>query len=59
MLWRPVAESALLMRAEMSSSLVAWIALGWFLVEIVSMLTNERRRAVHDLIAGSVVVRCT
>jgi len=32
---------------------------GWFLAELVTMLTNEKRRAVHDFIAGSVVVRVT
>lgn len=31
--------------------------LGWFLIEIVTMLTNPKRRALHDLIAGTVVVR--
>jgi uncharacterized RDD family membrane protein YckC len=31
--------------------------LGWFLLEIVTMLTNSKRRALHDLIAGTVVVR--
>ena len=29
----------------------------WFLAEIVTMLTNSKRRALHDLIARSVVVR--
>jgi uncharacterized RDD family membrane protein YckC len=29
----------------------------WTLIEIVSMLTNSKRRAVHDFIARSVVVR--
>lgn len=29
----------------------------WGLLEILTMTTNRRRRAVHDLIAGSVVVR--
>jgi uncharacterized RDD family membrane protein YckC len=29
----------------------------WFLAEVVTMLTNEKRRALHDWIAGSVVVR--
>ena len=31
--------------------------LGWFLLEIVSMATNDKRRAFHDYIAGTVVVR--
>lgn len=29
----------------------------WFLLEVVTMLTNDKRRALHDWIAGSVVVR--
>lgn len=29
----------------------------WTLLEIVSMLTNEKRRAIHDLIAQTVVVK--
>lgn len=28
----------------------------WFFLEIVTMLTNEKRRALHDYIAGTVVV---
>jgi uncharacterized RDD family membrane protein YckC len=28
-----------------------------FVIEMVTMLTNEKRRALHDWIAGSVVVR--
>jgi uncharacterized RDD family membrane protein YckC len=30
-----------------------------FLVELVTMLTNSKRRALHDFIAGSVVIRTT
>lgn len=29
----------------------------WFIAEILTMLTNEKRRALHDLIAGTVVIR--
>jgi uncharacterized RDD family membrane protein YckC len=29
----------------------------WFVAELATMLTNAKRRAVHDFIAGSVVVR--
>jgi len=40
-----------------------WLLLGfpmlWFVAEIVTMLTNNKRRAVHDFIAGTVVVRTT
>ena len=32
--------------------------LWWFLVEIISMATNKKRRALHDYIAGTIVVRC-
>jgi uncharacterized RDD family membrane protein YckC len=37
----------------------AIIAFSWFLLELITMLTNRKRRAVHDYIAGSVVVTCT
>ena len=30
---------------------------GWYLAEIITMLTNNKRRALHDFIAGTVVVR--
>ena len=30
---------------------------GWFVIEVVTMLTNNKRRALHDFIAGSVVIR--
>lgn len=33
----------------------AWLL--WTITEIVSMLTNSKRRAIHDFIAGTVVVR--
>ncbi|MFC1544349.1 RDD family protein [Gemmatimonadota bacterium] len=29
----------------------------WFLLELATMLLNEKRRAIHDFIAGTVVVR--
>ncbi|MBV9242206.1 MAG: RDD family protein, partial [Acidobacteria bacterium] len=29
----------------------------WFVTEIVTCLTNHKRRALHDFIAGTVVVR--
>src|SRR4030095_964195 len=37
--------------------LLAFASLGWFLLEIITMLTNTKRRAFHDFIAGTVVVR--
>lgn len=33
------------------------VAIIWILLELVSMLTNEKRRAIHDFIAGSVVIK--
>lgn len=33
------------------------VGLSWLILELVSMLTNKKRRAVHDFIAGSVVIR--
>lgn len=37
--------------------LVAYGSFGWFFLELVTMLINDKRRAFHDLIAGTVVVR--
>jgi uncharacterized RDD family membrane protein YckC len=31
----------------------------WFIIEVVTMLTNDKRQALHDFIAGTVVVRTT
>jgi uncharacterized RDD family membrane protein YckC len=33
------------------------VSLIWFIIEIVTCLFNQKRRALHDLIAGTVVVR--
>jgi uncharacterized RDD family membrane protein YckC len=35
----------------------AMIPLAWFLAEVLTMLSNEKRRALHDMIAGTVVIR--
>lgn len=46
--------------AEISSlpgRILMWASLGWFLLEIITMATNEKRRALHDYIAGTVVIR--
>lgn len=37
--------------------LLAALPVLWFLAEAITMLTNEKRRALHDFIAGTVVVR--
>ena len=35
------------------------ILFGWALLEIITMLFNKKRSAIHDFIAGSVVVKTT
>ena len=35
----------------------ALVAGTWFILEIISMLLNKKRRALHDLLAGTVVIR--
>ena len=42
---------------ESSVSSVDNVLLFWFLLEVGTMLLNEKRRALHDFIAGTVVVR--
>jgi uncharacterized RDD family membrane protein YckC len=37
-------------------SVVDWLSFGWVVSELVVLLLNERRRAIHDFIAGTVVV---
>ena len=37
--------------------LVTALPLWWFVAEVLTMLTNDKRRALHDFIAGTVVVR--
>lgn len=36
---------------------VGYAMIGWVLLEFISMLFNHKRRAIHDFIAGSVVVK--
>jgi uncharacterized RDD family membrane protein YckC len=35
----------------------AYSSLAWYLAEVITMLFNSKRRAVHDFVAGTVVVR--
>lgn len=35
---------------------VSLAALSWFLLEIITMFTNKKRRALHDFMAGTVVI---
>ena len=43
--------------SDLPVRILFWAALGWFLLEIISMITNAKRRAFHDFIAGTVVIR--
>lgn len=42
---------------QLPGRILAYAGLGWFLLEIVTMLTNVKNRALHDYIAGTVVIR--
>jgi len=37
--------------------ILGWLAALWFPIEVITMLSNKKRRALHDLLANSVVVR--
>jgi uncharacterized RDD family membrane protein YckC len=34
-----------------------WLGSIWFLLEIITMMTNDKRRAFHDMLADSVVIK--
>jgi uncharacterized RDD family membrane protein YckC len=38
------------------TDILNWLLLAWTLSELVVLLFNEKRRAIHDYIAGTVVV---
>ena len=42
---------------SLASRLFSGLCFGWTVIEVVTLLSNEKRRAVHDYIAGSVVIR--
>ncbi|HEV8000707.1 MAG TPA: RDD family protein [Planctomycetaceae bacterium] len=40
--------------------LIIWYAsIAWFVSEVITVFANQKRRALHDFIAGSVVIRCS
>ncbi|MFO1337800.1 MAG: RDD family protein [Burkholderiaceae bacterium] len=39
--------------------ILMWASVAWLVVEFLTMATNDKRRALHDYIAGTVVVRDT
>ena len=40
-------------------TIVGTASLIWFAAEILTCLTNQKRRAIHDFISGTVVVKMT
>jgi uncharacterized RDD family membrane protein YckC len=36
--------------------ILTWAGISWLVLELLTMLTNEKSRALHDFIAGTVVV---
>ncbi|MEI8011281.1 MAG: RDD family protein [Candidatus Omnitrophota bacterium] len=42
---------------DIITQILMYVELGWVILEVVTMAFNSKRRAVHDFIAGSVVVR--
>jgi uncharacterized RDD family membrane protein YckC len=42
---------------NIASYLIEYVGFAWFIAEIVSMLFNDKRRAIHDFIADSVVIK--
>jgi uncharacterized RDD family membrane protein YckC len=41
---------------KINNDFLVWICMIWILIELVTMYTNAKRRAVHDFIANTVVV---
>ncbi|MDB5800803.1 MAG: hypothetical protein JWL63_1742 [Rhodocyclales bacterium] len=52
-----VARGAMLMELAPSYKLISILIQLWVFSEFITMLFNKKRRAVHDFIAGTVVVR--
>ena len=42
---------------DASFYIITFTSAAWFIVEIITMLFSKKRRALHDFIAGSVVIR--
>lgn len=42
---------------DKTSMILGLVFMGWFLLEVITMMFSLKRRALHDFIAGSVVVR--
>jgi uncharacterized RDD family membrane protein YckC len=42
---------------DVLSIIFSFVVMGWFLLEVITMLSNSKRRAIHDFIAKSVVIK--
>jgi uncharacterized RDD family membrane protein YckC len=49
--------TAIALNDSAPARMMFWAGMGWFLTEVLTMLTNDKRRALHDYIARTVVVR--
>jgi uncharacterized RDD family membrane protein YckC len=43
--------------SSMVDQVLDWFGLVWFFLEVITMMTNDKRRALHDQLAGSVVIK--
>ena len=44
-------------KVTLETDLIAYVIIAWYLAEAVTMLTNHRRRAIHDFIADTIAIR--
>ena len=44
-------------KVTLETNLIAYVLIAWYLAEAVTMLTNHRRRAIHDFIADTIAIR--
>ncbi|MBC7937631.1 MAG: RDD family protein [Rhizobacter sp.] len=54
--WNVYTEPASHPPSEIINEIGEYALWGWFIAELVTMFFNERRRAVHDFLASSVVI---
>jgi uncharacterized RDD family membrane protein YckC len=53
----PMVNANYFPRTLHTQSIVSYTGWVWLFVEVITMFTNDKRRSLHDLIAGSVVIR--
>lgn len=50
-------EAAVKAATPVWATYLSFVAGAWFFAEFISMMSNDQRRALHDMIAGTVVVK--